>query len=411
LFAKEMRINLNLKIIWQGVNGPDPLMHNLDIEGERIKRNTPKASRVAAELDDLLCRLFYQADSIIVQPLTSGLSGAGTLIVQPFLPTGGAQRVVVKFGDFRKIEQEYQNFKAHVEPFIGGGRSTTVRDLRRTPLLGGIEYSFLGAAATKLESFRDFYKRYNMSQIRDLLSRLFHDTCGGWYANRGHLQPLNLTEEYTRILGLGQARLEEAVTDRLSKTVQGKHELHFKNLSATQTFTNPILAVADHTFVRPTYQCTTHGDFNADNILVDEAGAPWLIDFFQTGPSHILNDIAKLDSVIRYQLLGEHEATLDERLKFEEALCSITRFSQADGLRAKMPTENPALTKAYASVVHLYSIAQRLRVHNQTDDDMSEYYIALLYHALNTIRFYSLPAIHREHALLSASLLASRLGL
>ena len=45
------------------------------------------------------------------------------------------------------------------------------------------------------------------------------------------------------------------------------------------------------------------------------------------------------------------------------------------------------------------------------DDDISEYYIALLYIALNTLCYSSLPPVQREHALLSASLLADHLAL
>jgi hypothetical protein len=41
---------------------------------------------------------------------------------------------------------------------------------------------------------------------------------------------------------------------------------------------------------------------------------------------------------------------------------------------------------------------------------MSEYFIALLYNALRTLPFSSLQAGQREHALLSASLLVSKLG-
>jgi len=68
------------------------------------------------------------------------------------------------------------------------------------------------------------------------------------------------------------------------------------------------------------------------------------------------------------------------------------------------------LAKAYATIVHLRRLACRLAEHNP-NDDISEYYIALLYNALNTLRFSSLQQIQREHALLSASLLVDKLGL
>ena len=54
----------------------------------------------------------------------------------------------------------------------------------------------------------------------------------------------------------------------------------------------------------------------------------WMIDFQETGQSHILRDIAMFDSVVRFQLLTAEEATLRERLSLEKALCSIKCFSQ-----------------------------------------------------------------------------------
>jgi len=123
-----------------------------------------------------------------------------------------------------------------------------------------------------------------------------------------------------------------------------------------------------------------------------------------------LRDIAKLDSEVLFQLLASEESTLEECLHMEEVLCSIKHFSQLEQLAANLPTENQALAKAYSTVVHLRILARKLVAQNPSDD-ISEYYIALFYNAVNTLRFYSLPPRQREHGLLCASLLADRLGL
>ena len=85
----------------------------------------------------------------------------------------------------------------------------------------------------------------------------------------------------------------------------------------------------------------------------------WLIDFQGTGQGHILRDVARLDSEVRFRLLAAEEATLEERLKMEDALCSIDRFSQVEQLATLLPTENKVLAKAYATVVYLRTIARR----------------------------------------------------
>jgi CheY-like chemotaxis protein len=408
-FSEEVNINLELDIHWQRVSGSEQVVLNMEVDGTRIKRNTVLQKQIALELDDLLCRLFRQAESVLVRPLTPGQSGTGVLWAQPFYMSGGGRAVIVKFGTLDKIEKEYNNFKEYIQPFIGGGRNTTVLDVRRTSHLGGIIYSLLGATNDQLEDFGSFYRHTDMHQIREALDKLFLDTCGAWYANPGRLQPHNLTGDYEHLLGFTWEKLEQALSERL-KSVQGKHKLYFTSLNSERAFTNPLLAMIGQFLVRPTYICTTHGDFNQHNLLVDKTGHMWLIDFQRTGQGHILRDIAKLDTEVLFQLLTAEEATLDECLYMEEVLCSIESFSQVEQLGTKLSTENQALAKAYSTVVHLRTLARKL-VEQNPSDDISEYYIALFYNAVNTLRFYSLPSRQREHALLCASILADRLGL
>ncbi len=410
IFSEKVNINLALEIHWQKVSGSEQAVLNLDINGNRVKKGTPLQNQIATELEDLLCRLFYQAKSIMVRPLMPGLSGTGVLRVQPFfIDKGGGHEVIVKFGDFRRIEGEYHNFIEYVQPFVGGGRNTTVLALRRTSHLGGITYSLLGTSNDELMDFGDFYRHADFPQIKNALDRLFKDTCATWYASRGHLQLLDLTADYQELFGYPLERLEQILSEQL-KSVQGKQKLHFSHLMGERTFTNPLLAVNGQILVRPTYKCTTHGDFNQHNILVDSTEHIWLIDFQGTGQSHILRDVSMLDSAVRFQLLTAEEATLEERLQMEEALCKVERFSQVGQLATRFSTENQYLAKCYETVVHLRTLAHKL-VDQNPSDDISEYYIALLYNALNTFRFHSLPSLQREHAVLCASLLVDQLGL
>ncbi len=410
VFSKGAKINLALEILYQAGTSSEQAVLDLEVNGANAKNGTPLQRQVAIELEDLLCRLFYQTKGVMVRPLTPGKSGAGVLRVQPFYSNKGIGReAIVKFGDVHKIQKEYDNFKEYVEPFVGGGRHTAVYDVRRTTHLGGIAYTLLGTS-DQLVDFAEFYSHDGVPQIKDALNRLFLETCVTWYANREHLQPLDLTADYQRLFSYTSEELEQIRTKQL-KSVKGKQRLRFTSLNNERPFTNPLLVSAGPALACTTYICTTHGDFNPHNMLVDNAGYVWLIDFQETGPSHILRDVAVLDSAIRFQLLTEGDATLEERLQMEEALLDdIQRFSQVEQLAPGISTKNQALAKAYAIVVHLRRLAYQLVAQNQ-DDDISEYYIALFYTALNTLQFFSLSQTQREHALLSASLLADRLGL
>jgi CheY-like chemotaxis protein len=412
LFAAQININLDLLTHWQQVRGPEQVMLGKRFGGARISRDTPElAQRAAIELDDLLCRLFYGAESLLVRPLVAGHSDAGVLWAQPFLPGGGAYPVVVKFGDAREIDTEYHHFIDHVRPYVGGGRRTSVESaVRHTPRLGGIVYSLLGATNDRSEDFGSFYRRADVPQITALLEQLFFQTCGAWYGNRSRLQLYDLTAEYEQTLGFTLERLEQVVNERFSKSVQGKHRLTFRALEGDRSFSNPILALAGKQQLCSTFACTTHGDFNPQNILVDAANHAWLIDFMRTGPGHILRDVALLESATRIYLLAPEEASLNERLALEEWLCAIEGFGQLEHLPLSAPFESPALAKAGAVALYLRQVARRLVLPNP-HSDLNEYHTAALYQTLNLIRFYSLPMQQREHALLSASLLVDRLGL
>jgi len=403
----EMRINLMLPIQWQQVKQPEEVIVSLEIGGIRLKRNLELQRQIAFELDDLLCRLFYRASSVLVRPLAVGQSATGVLWVQPFYDNREARAFVVKFGDFHKIQEEYTNFIEYVQPFVSGGRSTTALELRRTPRLGGIVYSLLGAASNHMEDFGSYYQHASIGEITTILDHLFLDTCSAWYANAGELQLYNLTEDYQDMFGFTIENLERAFLE-LHKYVQVGQRLVFKILKSERTFTNPLLGLDGPPLVQRTYTCITHGDLNQHNLFIDTDGHTWLIDFQATGQGHILRDVAQLDSEIRFLLLASGDATLEERLCMEDALCRPERFSQVAAYL--LPTKNPLLAKAYAVVVHLRTLAHTLVAQNP-DDDISEYYIALFYNAMNTLRFYKLSSVQREHALLCASLLADQIGL
>jgi CheY-like chemotaxis protein len=185
VFEKKVKINLELDIYWQQIKGPEQAVLNLEIGGTRIRRNSHIQQQISVELDDLLCHLFYRAKSVLLRPLASGKSTTGVLWAKPFYSSGGARTVAVKFGDFRKIEEEYNNFKEYIEPFVGGGRRSAVLDVQRTFHLAGITYTFLGADNDQLEDFGTFYRHANVTQIQSVLDDLFLNTCSAWYANAG----------------------------------------------------------------------------------------------------------------------------------------------------------------------------------------------------------------------------------
>ena len=403
IFAEVVKCNLNLDIQWQTGDAIEAVL-NLRIDGNRIKKDTIDQDLLSAELEDLLCRLFNTAIGILARPLKRGQSGNGVLTVQPFYSFGAGQARVVKYGQVGEIYNENNNFETYVKNYLG--RSTIVHGIRRTPRLAGILYSFLGATNEQTESFRDYYAHASISDVKEVLDRLFLVTCESWYSNPGQLKPLDLTKHYQNRMGFTQENLDRAAADKLKANLGKNNTLSFAALG-DRTFNNPIPVVAAKRFIRTTYECITHGDLNASNIFVDSDRHAWLIDFGGTGPGHILRDVAELDAMIRFQLLGGDSATLEERLLLEEALDKIP-LTDIGELPIEFASDNAALAKAFHVSVHLRTLAAKL-VSPHRDTDMSEYQIALLYYGVNTIRFYALDTVQRQHAIVSSSLLADRI--
>lgn len=397
-------------IHWKGCQA-EQIVLRLRIQGRAVRPETPFQHQMAVEFQELLRRLFSQAEALLVEPLSPGFSHAGVVKVQPSYASGGlAQPVVVKFGDVQVITQEYKHYQEHVQRFIGDGRRTLLLDHRSTVHLGGIVYSFLGTTPQTMQSFASFYQHASGEMIKQTLDILFRSTCRLWYANHSSLQLLNLTEEYQKQTSYTREQLQRSIGARLPGILDQK-DLCFQSLSSEQvrSFSNPFTSLPMvQPQIHPTYVSTTHGDFNPRNIFVDQTGYPWLIDFQNTGPSHILRDVATLDAVIRLQLLTAEEATLDERLALEEALCGVEHFSQLDQLKKPFAHANSALSKAWETIVHLRSIAYWL-IEKKPSHEMREYYAALLYVTMNTLSFSSLEIEQCEHALISACLLMNAL--
>src|SRR5581483_7282582 len=77
---RDVRINLALEILPPTACGQAVL--NLEIGGTRVKQGEPPHNQIAEELEDLLCRLFYETKGILVRSLPPGKSGASVLRAQ-----------------------------------------------------------------------------------------------------------------------------------------------------------------------------------------------------------------------------------------------------------------------------------------------------------------------------------------
>lgn len=408
LLAK-LPLNRSLEITWNGSNNSaEEQVANLIVSKTRVRRGSELHKRLAEELDDLLTRVFASSSSIIVTPIERGRSGSGVVLVEPFFDDrGSGQPVVLKFGDVRDIQTEKENYRKYVLEALRGGRHTALVYEAQTTLLGAIGYSLL--EAQEFESFTSFYSHASTEEVLKSISNLFLVTCNSWYANMSPPHVRDLAADYRERLGCTADNLADAMAKL--KNVHGGEHLTFASMEEPFTVKNPLRVAFKGTMAFGTHECVTHGDLNDGNIMVDQTGATWLIDFLKTTKAHVLRDFALLDVAVRCCLPGPSEATLDERVMLERAVLAARKIDSAGNVVGHLESENKALRKAFAASLRIRTLATK-QVHQHTTADMKDYFIASFFYELNLIRFVDqLSAVQREHALVAAGLTAEHLKL
>lgn len=406
-FKEKIRINFDLKVVLKDDSPSgtrlyledeeafESLLDEISIKGKEAEEEKKK---MGEELGEVFKKLFYEEDKITISSLSSkGYSGTGVVWVKPSKSDGGiGAPSIVKFGGCRAIEIETKNYDIHVKRYLTR-RCTKREELVYTQNFGGIGYTFVGSSLKDICDFRERYGKGNEEAISRILKGLFKETCELWYKNKNNIQDMELTGLYREQLGFTQTKLDKALKD-IFPDYRGKTLIKFPGLE--KDFINPVAWLKDRIFHFSTYRCRTHGDLNGKNILVDEDGHTWLIDFFRTGYGHILRDFVELEADIKFNYL--ETSNIEALYEFEKSLVSPKEFDEQYNFKSNISE----LDKAFAVIKGLRDLAHSVV---EPGNDIWEYYIGLLYHTINIIRYPNLRKERLRHALLSASLICERL--
>ena len=151
-----------------------------------------------------------------------------------------------------------------------------------------------------------------------------------------------------------------------------------------------------------------HGDLNLANVLVDDAGNSWLIDYFHTGLAHSLKDCAKLENDLKFILLPvPDEAALARARRYEEFLLGQTSLLEPPGPLPPELSADAALARIHAGVARVRSWARELCAGLPS---MDPYRIALLRYSAHTMAFDECDRLQKQHALIATALTADRLA-
>lgn len=111
----------------------------------------------------------------------------------------------------------------------------------------------------------------------------------------------------------------------------------------------------------------THGDLHADNILVDDDGHCWLLDFERTGLGPILQDFAEFENDLLTRLT---EISLEEFFLLCVGLMELARPEAPVGpaIWKYVPKNHPLSPKAEAIVQILITLRSLAREHTRFED-------------------------------------------
>lgn len=409
-FAKIVRINFGLKA---RLTDKHPSTGTLTyLEDEKAFEYLLKEIRdrsigdirkeeASEELSEVFAKLFYSSDEITMSPISTkrGYSKAAVFLVKPSSKKKGAgATVIVKFGTRRIIAVEARNYAEYAKPFLQF-RTTAVGDPAYTKSFGGMIYTLVGTNTEDIRDFMDCYSENEHLAVK-ALGHLVKRTCKLWYENKSRIQELSLSRLYKEQIELSSyEELERAFKDVFPE-YDGKLTIELPGLE--KSIINPVIWLKHRKFPIRSYLCITHGDLNGKNILVDENGYPWVIDFFRTGWGHVLRDFVELEADIKFNCLESSD--MEALYEFESSLTSPKKFDDSYKFENKRNIDE--LAKAFNVIRELRTLAHSVV---EPGNDITEYYVGLLYHTINKIKYQNITKERKKHALLSASLICEKL--
>jgi len=401
IFATRIPINFDLEFL---ADSAPQLERCIEYIKQADETQVPR-DVLLPQVFDLVCKMFRPAKSVMLDRVVEGLSGAAVLRARPTYSQGLPRPVVIKIGLRNKVEREAQNYQRHVKFFLTGN-CTTQLDAFYTRDLGGLIYTLNLAGESR--NLKELFESQSASEIVDALERLFRTTCAPWYLSHKAARYANLRDSYLAAFDL------QDKPQRIPGEIQALHpEIDWTAPRVTLAplageYPNPLLWLKDERAAwMPVSTCITHGDLHADNILINEHGECWLIDFYRTYPSHILRDFVILETDLKYRLMGE--ITPSDFIILERTLIDW-HPPQTFSLPQALP---PRVHKTGQVIAGLRAQAWSLLNWQTSTDAQREYLTSLLMATLNVLRLRHMksPALapRRELALLSTLLLCERL--
>jgi nicotinamidase-related amidase/aminoglycoside phosphotransferase (APT) family kinase protein len=353
----------------------------------------------------IIAHLFRDSTRVDLEPISGGYSEALVWRATSQDALGHRQApAVVKLGPNRTIAQERVAFE-QVEAVLGNN-APRVRGFADLGDRAGLKYAYAAMGHGQVRTLQAMFAAKTATRrIIPVVRSAFEDVLGPLYA-AARYERMPLFEHYQFSPGLAPAVRNSvgAVTPASrQKVLNFPGGMSLPNVCAfyEDFLAHHRLPVGDYHYV-----AWVHGDLNAANILVDAHRNVWVIDFFHTGPGHVLKDLAKFENDLLYLLTPIEDASqLLEALAITRALRTVT------DLQAKLPdrpdqVHSPQFVRAWEVLQVLRRIGGRLC---HEDHHPLQLQAALLRYAVHTLSFPEASPLQKQSALAAACSLADQI--
>ena len=291
---------------------------------------------------------------------------------------------MVKIGPHGPIAQERTAFE-QVEGVLGNNAPRIVDFVDLTDR-GALKYRYAAMGGGFSHTFQQIYcDGLSKERTEYFLDIVFREQLGRFY-KAAQRENENLLEHY----GI-DPNYAEHLKKNVEQVLGSPADDETLRLPTGHEFFNPYHFYRDDLpelaskGVSSAYFSFVHGDLNGANIIIDTHDNVWLIDFFHTGPGHVLKDLIKLENDILY---------IYTPVNSEEELAEATRLTdcllRTGDLGRPLPDvkstglSNPKMVRAYETIRYLRSFYPPL-VHD--DRNPLQLFIAQLRYAGHTLIF------------------------
>jgi len=402
-FDALVHANLELEIIDQ-----EGVLRDLAHKLRFVDLEPPGPEGLAVEMRALMQKLFADWDMVRIQPIATdrrGYSRALVFVALPQQPGGrGGEVCVVKVAEHTLIEKEVSRHRSRVHMTVARS-ARALEPVVRTRALGGVVYTFVGLGGG-VRDFAQVYRSGGDAAIASAIRSLFQSTLLPLHGLTGFVRTdPNPRRFLTALLRLDDDELHAALDALVaghSALTRSSADPRSLRLGLRARLPDPVAFALGDALPTDYRVATIHGDLHVHNVLLDERGDTWLIDFANADEGPLIQDYATFEVSLLVEMADESAGW--EPFYEWALLLTASPGQPLPPLPARLAALLP-LARAHAAVGVVRELARR-----HMEPDARAYLICLLYTALRMTTVKFLTPEKSLYALILAAAAARALG-